>query len=274
MRYYKFLQLLSIDVVIGACAMSFFMAEALSITLPLIIYYCLGASVWLIYTLDHLLDARKIDYIVTPRHSFHKKYFKILVWAWLLSLVISGILAVLYLPIPTIKLGILATVLVIIHLVLVNLLGSKVSVFVQKELGVAVAYATGVLVGPLSVLEELPAYIWILASQVFLLAMINLLEFSLFDKKIDAKQGQTSIVQSIGEKPTIKVIRFFLVSCGILIVSGGYLFEEHLMLQCLFALMWLVLFIVVNNRPYFEKEERYRIWGDMVFMFPLLLLML
>lgn len=272
LKVYKGLQLLSIDVALGACSTSYLVAHVLGVSVSLIIYFSLGASVWLTYTIDHLLDANSnTKEVVTPRHTFHKKYFKELIYLWLLVFVITGVFSLLYLPVQTIYFGIIAVALVIVHLVLVKLLGSKISIYIQKELGIALTYSLGVLIGPLSLMSNVPHYLYLVVAQIFVLAFINLIEFSYFEVEADTKQGQSSLVHNIGES-NVKRLLSLLIGVGAILNISSYLFFGHYyLLQCLLFLMYFVLVMILVKKSYFEIDERYRLWGDVVFLFPAIL---
>ena len=272
MKLYKQLQILSIDVAFGAAAGAFLVSQVLSIQLPFIIYFSLTMAVWLIYTIDHLMDAAKMQQkAITPRHVFHQKYYKELLWIWLVLFVITGFLSLAYLPTPTIKLGLVAAMLVVAHLVLVNLLGTKISILVQKELGVAITYSTGVVVGPLSMMNAIPHYLWWVLAQLFLYAFINLLEFSYFEKEVDKQQGQTSIARSIGTQP-LEIIIYCMLGVGLLInIYCLVYFPSMVVIQLVMSLMFGVLTLVFIKKSTFATHERYRTWGDAVFLFPIIL---
>lgn len=275
MKLYKQLQILSIDVALGAAAGAFLVSRVLSIQLPFIIYFSLSMAVWLIYTLDHLLDAAKMQQkAVTPRHVFHQTYFKELLWFWLFLFVVTGFLSLAYLPIQTIKLGMIAAILVVVHLVLVNLLGTKISVLVQKELGVAITYSAGVVVGPLSMMKTIPQYLWWVLAQLFLCAFINLLEFSYYEKEVDKKQGQTSIARSIG-KQFLEIIIYCMLAISLSInVYCLINFPSMIGIQIVLLAMYGVLTLVYIKKQFFAANERYRTWGDAVFLFPVILALL
>src|SRR5690606_11649255 len=77
--FYRYLQTLSIDIVLGACAGMLFFDRLIEAELNLIVYLLLGLAVWCIYTFDHLLDARQIGkHASTFRHAFHQEHFKVL----------------------------------------------------------------------------------------------------------------------------------------------------------------------------------------------------
>lgn len=274
LKIYKKIQLLSIDVVFGACATSFLVAQVLGITLPFIIYFSLGASVWLTYTIDHLLDAKaNTKQVVTPRHTFHLKYFHLLIYVWLVVFILTALLSVCFLPFKTIYIGLIASALVVLHLVLVKLLGNKISIYIQKELGIAFTYSVGILVGPISCMETLPSYFYFVVPQVFLLAFINLIEFSYFELEEDTRQGQTSIVHSMGKKNIKRLLAFLFVLLLILNFVSYILFPLFIAIQAILSCMMLVLLTIVYKQDYFGIEERYRLWGDVIFMFPIVLLL-
>lgn len=273
-RIFQLLQALSIDVVTGACAMSYLIAHMLEISLPGIIYLELGAAVWLIYTMDHLLDAKSISHTPsTFRHLFHKNHSSKLTWVWLTVFLISTILGVVFLPIDTIKFGLLAMVIVIAHFVLVRLIGHRISVFIHKELGVGMAYAIGVFVGPFSLSTAFDPILFIVPIQVFLLAMINLLQFSFFEHEIDEKQNQTSMSRNLGKKLTGNLILTLLVIQSLILslclLTLPALNTEWGFLSIITGSFWLIWI----GQSYFSRRERYRAFGDGIFNLPLLLIL-
>lgn len=269
---YKNLQLLSIDVVIGACMMAFATSLVLEVSIPWSVYFCLGGAVWLVYTIDHLLDAREIQQkVVSERHSFHLQYFNTLIKVWLVVLALVLTVTLTWLPIVTIKFGLIAAALVVMHLVLVKMLGTKLSILVQKEFGVAIAYVVGVTIGPLSLSEQVPRAFYFYAVQVFLLAFINLLEFSYFDKRVDQLQGQVSLSVILGRNKLQILIIALLVICFSLSLYSIMLFGLNSLDLVLFS-AWAVLMLIMLTPKTFIRNDYYRVFGDMVFLFPIVLL--
>ena len=69
-----YLNLLSLDVVLGAMAGMLFFSDLLEVNIAGSVYFLLGLAVWSIYTLDHLMDARSaINKPQSPRHQLHQK---------------------------------------------------------------------------------------------------------------------------------------------------------------------------------------------------------
>jgi len=271
---YKYIQALSLDVAFGSTIMSSFVAHFMKVEVEFSIYVSLFIAVWLIYTIDHLIDANRIkEEAHTFRHKFHQQHFKKLTVVWVIAFLGGVLFSVLVLPNETIKVGFIASALVIVHLVLVYLLGTRVSIFIQKELGVAFTYCVGIIVGPLSMSSGLDGFGYFLMFQIFILALLNLLEFSWFDKKQDQIHGHTSVVRGLGEKIVLEVV-FFLFTLFVLTLVVAFLFfPEYGQYELVLGLMAGMLFSVFVFQNFFKSGERYRVFGDMVFLFPLLLLL-
>ena len=253
--------------------MSAFVAQFMNVSVPLEVYVSLFTAVWLIYTIDHLIDAKKLnDNQASLRHVIHKKYFNELTILWIIVFLFGAFFS-LYLPLETRKVGFLASALVIVHLVLVYLLGSKVSVFIQKEIGIAFTYCVGIAVGPVSLSEGFDGFGYFFMVQIFLLALLNLLEFSWFDREIDRKQNQTSAVGNLGERFVLDVI-FFLFSMFVLTLVVSFLFfPQYANFEIVLGVMGFTLFMIFAFQKHFVKSDRYRVFGDMIFLFPLVLLL-
>ena len=78
-QFYKALNLLSLDVAVGAMISALFFARILTVSIFPADIVCLGLTVWMIYTVDHLFDARRIKGTAsTERHRFHQDHFGVL----------------------------------------------------------------------------------------------------------------------------------------------------------------------------------------------------
>ncbi len=272
MNLYRYIQALSIDVAIGAIVMSAWVAQCLQVTMHWSVYVSMGLCTWLVYTLDHLMDAKDLaKNAVTFRHSIHVRYFKGITYSWIGVLVGSLLIVVRYLPLQTILFGLGALTIVTIHFVLVYLLGKRISVLVHKELGVALAYAFGVFVGPASYVGFSGVMPWMLFGSIFFIALLNLILFSYFDYEADQNQGQTSIVRGMGLKRSMLLIGF--VSVLGLICASYSLFEGSYSLFYVLLAILIALLIMIPYKAYFGIGDRYRILGDGVFLLPAVFLL-
>ncbi|MEO8760594.1 MAG: hypothetical protein ABI448_06880, partial [Bacteroidia bacterium] len=79
---YKIFQALSLDVVAGAAVFSLAISKYYQVKISWSALICQSIAIWLIYTFDHLLDAKKTaGDPSTYRHQFHKKNKKTLLTA-------------------------------------------------------------------------------------------------------------------------------------------------------------------------------------------------
>jgi hypothetical protein len=228
-------------------------------------------AVWLIYTIDHLIDASKLkNDKASFRHLFHQKHFKELTILWIIVFLFSVFFSF-FLPFETRKVGFVASSLVIVHLVLVYLLGSRMSIFIQKELGIAFTYCVGIAVGPVSLSAGLDGFGYFLLGQIFLLAFINLLEFSWFDRKIDKRQQHSSVVLNLGERMVVELIFFTFALFILTLVLAFLFFPQYSKYEVILGFMGFVLFVIIAFHRFFAQSDRYRVLGDMVFILPSIL---
>ena len=77
----------------------------------------------------------------------------------------------------------------------------------QKELGVALIYTTGVWGGPAALAwGNIPNKYWGLCLLFFLLALSNLLIFSYQELATDTQDGHTSLGRALGHMATYRLV--------------------------------------------------------------------
>ncbi|MBL0014914.1 MAG: hypothetical protein KA239_03890 [Bacteroidia bacterium] len=277
-RFYDRLRLLSIDVAIGALGGGCMVAAYLQEPMRWAWYVLLPLAVWTIYTLDHLLDARRLgERASTDRHRFHVQHFTVLAILAGLSGIACLVLAVIFLRIQGIYFGLIMGGVVLVHLLLVKLVGERTSPLLIKEFGVAFVYAMGIWGLPLINSGEWKTMIGILPFvQFLLLALINLLEFSLFEIETDARDGQTSFVRALGKVKSIRLIRVLLaivaaIGVVLLILEDSM---QVVSIELILGLMAAMLALLLYRKAWFSQFERYRSWGDAAFMLPFFYLLI
>ncbi|MEM8898602.1 MAG: hypothetical protein AAGC85_10880 [Bacteroidota bacterium] len=271
---YAYIRHLSLDVVAGSICSGAMVVHLLQVDMPWVWWVSLPVGVWLIYTADHLLDAERLgESAHTDRHRFHYKFSKRIKVLWLLILGICLFIIPWYSPKELLVAGLFLVGLVGIHLLLVNLIGSKVSIFFQKELGVGVIYSLGVWLGPVVIHQQSPdAGLMIMSAQFSFLAFINLIIFSHYDRKVDELDGSSSLVRAISEKRLDQLI----IGCSMFVSLASFfqIVQGHsLKIQLVYLLMLGVLLATYFFPNLFEKNERFRSLGDGVFIFPILTLL-
>lgn len=265
-QFYRLFRALSLDIVIGAVLVSMLIARQLNLEVPVLIYLTLAVAVWLIYTWDHLSDAAGIDNPSTFRHQFHKRYQKVLLGSMVVGLIVGATL-VFYLPIQTVYFGVAAAALVMVYFLLVKFWDG----FVYKEIVSALLYSLGVFVGPLSLYQEFSLFIILMYFQILVIALMNLMIFSLFEDKTDKADGFVSLIQLLGDRSKLVINILFVLSMSITAVLF-LVFQLPDSIALLFTAMSAILLLINLNQKYFNSFDRYRILGDGIFYLPLLVL--
>ncbi len=256
------------DVALGAVVFSASIANMLQVSVPEIVYVELALAVWSIYTWDHLKDAASVDNPSTYRHLFHKIYAKELHIALLIALLLGAIL-IYYLPVQTVYMGIMLCVFVLLYFILIHFQNQ----FYHKELFIAVLYALGVFLGPYSCAVHPVNLISLSISFVMtlLIAFINLLMFSDFEKKSDIEDGHPSLAIVLGSKVKPLMIALFL-SLTVILVNSFYLSLLPLNMVYCYGLMIAVLGGIYYTKKISLNHDYYRILGDGIFFIPLIFL--
>lgn len=269
---HQFLRILSLDVVLGAVAQAYLWAYLLQVSIPKEVYLALGLSVWLIYTLDHLLDAYKIPHRAhTARHRFHQNYFYPLAVIWCLAALLGLWLAI-RLPIRLWMYGGGMLCLVGLHFILsFSVNPSKNLLLFQKETRIALFYSLGVGLGAWSIGQDAIAYpklCWGFGL-VFGLAWFNLLLISYHEADTDSKDKHNSIAGDLGLIKLHNLIRRLSFALASMLCLGIFILKkEEYLVWLIFGLMWLTLELVRHFHIYFAERERYRAWSDLVFLYP------
>jgi hypothetical protein len=265
-HFYRFLNILSIDVAGGAVAGAMFFAKIFAASVLPVGLACLGLTVWIIYTADHLLDARNLSRPASSeRHRFHQKYFKLLVGALVVGILIDVFLLFFIRKIVFIEGLWLAGIIFIYFLI-------QRSLKFLKEVTGAILYTGGVLLIPWSVKANAATdHQLILIVQFVLTALTNLLLFSWFDKKQDELDRQPSYATVMGERATKNSLAILFVVQAIL---SGALLTSNEKATVILILMNALLLLILVQKKYFEINDRYRLLGDAVFLLPMIYILI
>lgn len=273
---YEFIQVLSLDVVAGAIIGALFLAKHIGVILPHSTLIALGSSVWIIYTVDHLLDAQATQHKAhTLRHRFHQKFSKQLTLVTI-SIALLSSTCLWFLPSSTLYYGLALCGIVGCYFVILKVFAGNLSAF--KELSIAIIYTIGIFIAPISLFNwNSPELVILCFLQYLLLACINLFEFSLFDEESDKNDGHSSVVSRLGKKRTeqgivIFLLLFFSITAYIFLTDESI--NENLSFHIVFFLMGSVLSIIFLKQSFFKKYQQYRILGDAVFLLPIIDLLL
>lgn len=233
---YEKLNLLSLDVVAGACSGMYFFADLMKVDLSWKIYLLLALAVWSIYTFDHLLDAKKVGRpALSSRHRFHQNHFKFLKLLLLIAIISGLILAFLFLPsIEMLGSGLALALLIVLTMTFLRIAGKKMAAV--KEFSTAFFYVAGLVLIPVLNLDHaFSSANWaFFLGAYFLLAWFNLVFLSYSDGAQDLAEGQASISTVIGMKETRKLL------WGLSIIGLVYLVVLFLILPSYFHIYTLI----------------------------------
>lgn len=274
-KIHESLRNLSLDIVSGAMAVGY-MATRLTDTNPGWAWWVvLACSVWLIYTCDHLIDAWGSSSELQPeRHKYHRRHSKALLAAILVVTILTAFLAFTMLPRSIIIFGVALGSIVLVYLLLVVLAGRSDVKWFQKELLVALLYTAGIWGGPVVLSGGLPDPLhYLVPTVLFLLAWADLIIFSIYDLQSDSRTGHSSLPRQFGSKhAAILVNILFLVALALVIfIISGTSDRELIGAASILILMGSMLFTISRFNAFFAKQDRYRIYGEMVFFIPVIM---
>lgn len=269
-KFYQYIRAFSLDVVAGAVISARWIGNYFKADIPTYAILALGLTVWLIYTIDHLLDARKIkSKDALFRHIIHYKNAPYIFG--LMAIVTMVLIFILQNLKPyLIGYGLSLGFAVFCYLIFIHFIRKKV--YWGKEWFIALVYATGICLPTLAYIQSIPPiliYFWI---QLFILASINLILFNMIEYKVDKKLGFNSFATVKGADFSRKVI-LFLLFAFVVIWSSSFLFFKAVDLldyQAMFILMASVLAMVLSKEVMLRQEEWYRVIGDIVFVLPII----
>ena len=268
-KLYQFVNVLSLDVVAGAIVSALFFARIFAVQILSWGVGALGLTVWIIYTTDHLVDARSVQ---TPasskRHRFHQNHFALLASVLLLAMVIDGIM------ISFIRKPVLYSGLALAGAVIVYLLFQRNLKYVKEFCG-ALLYSVGVLLPAWSLSPtaiNLSQGLFI--AEFCITVLCNLLLFSLFDHHHDLRDHHHSFVTVMGNRRTRFLLSILFMLNGVLMLLQLFWLTntQGILLVILFMNLMLLIIFIFHER--FEADDRYRLVGDAVFLVPLFLFML
>lgn len=257
---------LSLDVVAGGVLFTLAIGKVANTHLHWSSPAALGGCIWLIYTLDHLIDGNSLDRDPSmKRHAFHQRNRKP-IFAVFLIVACIGLRLLFFLPYQTLIYGCVLLGMVGLYFLSIWLF----KIYFAKEIFIAVLYSCGIFLGSFSKSVELDIFIYFLFVQTILMASVNLLLFSYYEVGHDTQDGHRSWATHFGVIHTLGHLKWLLILLG-LSIAGALFFDPsgyQFALQMIFIAMALVLVMIYWMPGWFKQKERFRWVGDLVFLFP------
>lgn len=210
------MNLLSLDVVIGSLCSCLFACRLLDVEITWPYWIVLALSVWIVYTLDHLLDAWRLQSRShSRRHLFAYRHFRAIVATTCLLLVADLLLVIFFLGRDILVFGSITGALIAVYFGGLYLARGRNFMVLQKELIVAVFYTAGVWGIALVFSGFPPAPRVAVSLAVFLsLAISNALALSYIDYRSDKLDNHFSFAVIHGTQLTLKSI-YWLIALAI-----------------------------------------------------------
>ena len=268
MRIYRLINLLSLDVVAGAIVCAVFFSRVFHVSVRPFGLIALGLTVWIIYTVDHLRDARKIKgQASTERHRFHQIHYRRLIILCLVALGLD-VIAIIFLKQQVLEWGVALSLVVFTYMVIQG------SLKFLKETFIAILYTCGILLLSIPVTSiKLSSVHYILIVQFLATALANLLMFSWFDRELDQQDKRYSFVTKVGEASTRGVVWLLLIL--LLTLTVIQTFKGVLLVPSLIVgAMGVILLVIFICKESLARNDYYRLLGDAVFLLPSIYLLL
>jgi hypothetical protein len=279
---------LSLFVVFGVGICLHFFAKLYHLTLPFPILFLASSSVFIIYSLDHLLDLRKMKRTASLRYLselsgssekvfqlkkgerlyYINKFRKPILISCIVLLILSTVFTIQVLNTELLKAGI-AIGLICIFYFAVNHFIPNAFFAKMKELSVALTVTLCI--------AGIPAYLsnqinWDISLIFFIICFQNLLLFSWFDYEYDKKYEQTSLLQMTGKANGLFI--FELLSLVNLAIMGDCIWRNGLHPEYIvLILMQITLISIRYFHQYLKKNQGYRFAGDLIFVYPVFALL-
>lgn len=261
-RTYRFLNIISTDVALGAVVSSLFFSRIMNADVRPLAYAALGLTVWIVYTIDHLLDAKRLTVTAsTQRHEFHQQNFNVMIALVVVAMIADGF-AVLSIRRSLLAAGVLLSFIIVFYLLLQRYLSPF------KEFFGGILYTAGVILpATLFGVEVNTRPHLLLIVHFSFVVWMNLFLFSLFDQVHDKSNNYVSFTTKMGEAKTkfvIVILFLFSILLWVYQLNNNEWYAASILL-----LMSVVLFIIFLKKESLASNELYRFLGDAVFLLPL-----
>lgn len=267
----NFINTYSILVALGSLCCYLFFSKFYEVSVNNYVAIGLAIGVWVIYTLDHLLDGIQLkDRAIALRHKTHFHNRKQILIVLFISCIFLLVLAFKIPPKYYSAIGALLIASAFHFLINYLLPVSLKKIFFLKEVFIALVVTVGFAFVPLLEVDwyfHFSTYYPVFAT-LFFLNLANLMLFSYYDKSIDEETDTLSIAGFYSDKALkIFIYSALAISMGLsvyLLVNGS-----DLVSVVPFLLMQLTLALVCHFDSVFRRYDRYRFYGDLIYVYPL-----
>ena len=263
---------LSLDVLAGAFCGYTFARLVLGCDCPAATPFVLCATIWLIYTLDHLLDARiRKEHSARPVYRWHWEHRKLL-WPLLLTAATgTAIVSLICLPVRVLAFGCLTAGMVILYTMAHHgMFGLRIR-YIFKECWVSIVYTAGIWGVPLLYYGKIPGLpVLAIVLVYWLLVLINVLIYSYHEYHTDLNESQFTLATVTGRKVTLLLLRLLMLCVLVLIIVTLLLIDAAKLQNACFIMAGMAagMLLILSFPGFFHQHERYGLLADGVFLLP------
>ena len=284
-RAWRWCHWFSLDIGLGAALSALWVGRAWGSEPSKWSIIALACGALWVYSVDHWADAGKarhlMAYQISARREFyvHQRFWLALIAT--ASAIVGG-WASLWLPASTQIFGVICLIVCGGYLWGVQRRPELARVRYPKELLITSLYSAALSLWPISHVFDPPASFSpiegsISSALIFCLAWANLCLISAHERRDDAAEGSSSLALRLGEFTTRNMGRGML-RCGVFLwgvrfvpvsVTGPYSWVR-LADASASALMLFTLWQLYRRPEWSALHSRYRLWADLVFVYPAL----
>lgn len=251
----------------GIPATCYALCEHYGVQMPWPIYWIIGSSAWLVYLLDHFVDAQTSKLSIS-RYNFIGQRKTLFYWLVGILVILNIFLVVQFFSWTLFLFGFLIGLMVFVHQRINTYFvrHSKQAIF--KELFVSIIVA---LVFSYPILHNYYEFKGSLSPLFFLLLinMSNVWLFAHMEFEEDQKNGYPSLAVTLGKKRSKQMLGQYNFLILILLATQWNFWSHKYFLVCLVCML-LSLQLFLRYDVFFKKGDRYRFWGDFIYLYPLM----
>ncbi|MFT5480309.1 MAG: hypothetical protein ACI9UJ_000710 [bacterium] len=267
----EFVNCFSLLVVSGSISTSYFFGKIYKAQLGISFYWLLASTIWIIYTLDHILDGFKMkDESSSIRHLIHYKYRNTIFPTIAALMLFNAYIAYAFLPSKLLIAGAALAAIVGVYFIVVHYLKTQ-NIFLPKEFIVSVIVACGMVMLPgIAGDMTLSVDAFLMIISMTLVNFTNLLLFSYHDYSNDIRNGLVSAATQWGLDQTKTAIMYGLSGAFMCFAIWTFFIMSPIKLPISIALLIMlnILLVIHIQEERFAEGEKYRFWGDFIFMVP------
>lgn len=233
-------------------------------------WFILLSSVWVIYTIDHILDSKNNK---NEKYTFFIQNKKYLIFVICIFLLINTYMIFRKLESDIIAFGFLSSFFVLIYLIFQHFYNEKAKHFFQKELIISIIYTSALFVPPAIVNGDILTFQAFACISYFFVVLANVCLYSLIDYAEDTELKKNSVVTLYGKKTSLYII-YISISLSA-IFSIALIFMNKPLFGVLNLIMSTgLLVLTINLLKNNTKSETIGRIADALFIIPFLIFLL